>query len=313
MWFAQNSLPLRWQRQPQDTFTREDIGCDLLKIHYLCGDKDNASWRCTQRGELWFAQNSLPLRWQRQQDYQCSNGTPSCDLLKIHYLCGDKDNVITNNPTWHWVVICSKFITFAVTKTTTHCFCSLRSPLWFAQNSLPLRWQRQQHPVTCARKGVVICSKFITSAVTKTTCRRPSTSSSQLWFAQNSLPLRWQRQLEQYEQHVERSCDLLKIHYLCGDKDNDRDNLPPVRMLWFAQNSLPLRWQRQLITIMESNQGGCDLLKIHYLCGDKDNTRTFSASTTSVVICSKFITFAVTKTTSRENHDSRQWMWLAPK
>ena len=41
-----------------------------------------------------------------------------CDLLKIHYLCGDKDNGVA---TWHpirGVVICSKFITFAVTKTT---------------------------------------------------------------------------------------------------------------------------------------------------------------------------------------------------
>ena len=43
-----------------------------------------------------------------------------CDLLKIHYLCGDKDN---NTFLWAFnpiVVICSKFITFVVTKTTSH-------------------------------------------------------------------------------------------------------------------------------------------------------------------------------------------------
>ena len=41
-----------------------------------------------------------------------------CDLLKIHYLCGNKDNI--NNVLMFnlYVVICSKFITFAVTKTT---------------------------------------------------------------------------------------------------------------------------------------------------------------------------------------------------
>ena len=69
--------------------------------------------------------------------------SPSCDLLKIHYLCGDKDNVQYYKANMLNVVICSKFITFAVTKTT---------------------------------KNIQI--------------------------------------------FMEASCDLLKIHYLCGDKDN---------------------------------------------------------------------------------------------
>ena len=42
----------------------------------------------------------------------------------------------------------------------------------------------------------------------------------------------------------------------------------------------------------------CDLLKIHYLCGNKDNNEAGQQSVRTVVICSKFITFAVTKTTS---------------
>ena len=41
-----------------------------------------------------------------------------CDLLKIHYLCGNKDNIIMKQKDKLYVVICSKFITFAVTKTT---------------------------------------------------------------------------------------------------------------------------------------------------------------------------------------------------
>ena len=49
---------------------------------------------------------------------------------------------------------------------------------------------------------------------------------------------------------------------------------------------------------LEQNQNGCDLLKIHYLCGDKDNMLCAMQQWCSVVICSKFITFAVTKTTS---------------
>ena len=144
-----------------------------------------------------------------------------CDLLKIHYLCGDKDNMY--------------FQTL------------IKQLLWFAQNSLPLRWQRQHLTKVDHFCTVVICSKFITFAVTKTTPKEDKVFSRLLWFAQNSLPLRWQRQL------------------VCK-------GWPPLYR--------------------------CDLLKIHYLCGDKDNTTSFRTIESTVVICSKFITFAVTKTTA---------------
>ena len=148
-----------------------------------------------------------------------------------------------------------------------------------------------------AKNKVVICSKFITFAVTKTTRSRNSDRHS--------------------------CCDLLKIHYLCGDKDNleymTAKNLWVVICskfitfavtkttrhkhwsfpmgLWFAQNSLPLRWQRQHHRAEVHPLSRCDLLKIHYLCGDKDNVMTAVVNRYVVVICSKFITFAVTKTT----------------
>ena len=145
------------------------MSCDLLKIHYLCGDKDNARLNITMLEGLWFAQNSLPLRWQRQRSMQNRCLRTRCDLLKIHYLCGDKDNEPSKEESATKVVICSKFITFAVTKTTEK------------------QRTRQRH---------------------------------RLWFAQNSLPLRWQRQLYSASVGCKDSCDLLKIHYLCGDKDN---------------------------------------------------------------------------------------------
>ena len=49
--------------------------------------------------------------------------------------------------------------------------------------------------------------------------------------------------------------------------------------------------------IIDGKEQGCDLLKIHYLCGDKDNMKATFNEIVKVVICSKFITFAVTKTT----------------
>ena len=149
-----------------------------------------------------------------------------------------------------------------------------------------------------AKNKVVIFSKFIIFAVTKTTRAAWYSRCRRLWFAQNSLPLRWQRQHGCRFFNRKRGCDLLKIHYLCGDKDNRARpewSTPPVVicskfitfavtkttwtlrwrllcLLWFAQNSLPLRWQRQHTPSVPTWRHRCDLLKIHYLCGDKDNS-----------------------------------------
>ena len=176
-------------------------------------------------------------------------------------------------------------------------------------------------------KCVVICSKFITFAVTKTTVVTLWRTHIVLWFAQNSLPLRWQRQPWWLFHDPRYCCDLLKIHYLCGDKDNSHGKAyrktqvvicskfitfavtktthsccrQHQNRLWFAQNSLPLRWQRQLFICIKLLLKSCDLLKIHYLCGDKDNRGQDYNQGQQVVICSKFITFAVTKTTHIDN------------
>ena len=138
----------------------------------------------------------------------------------------------------------------------------------------------------------------ITFAVTKTTCITFFSYHILLWFAQNTLPLRWQWQRCAIWRSSTRCCDLLKIHYLCGDKDNFPSAYRHALQLWFAQNSLPLRWQRQQENTKDIKTRSCDLLKIHYLCGDKDNIAYMSMNLCGVVICSKFITFAVTKTTN---------------
>ena len=165
-------------------------------------------------------------------------------------------------------MICSKFITFAVTKTTRTLAYRSKRRLWFAQNSLPLTVIRYL-------PEVVICSKFITFAVTKTTLISVLGLRYGLWFAQNSLPLRWQRQRYRGDLVALKRCDLLKIHCFCGDKDNHATLPARVRELWFAQNSLPLRWQRQPLETWNHKTTSCDLLKIHYLCGDKDNIILF--------------------------------------
>ena len=132
-----------------------------------------------------------------------------------------------------------------------------------------------------------------------------------LWFAQNSLPLRWQRQLEQYEQHVERSCDLLKIHYLCGDKDNRTARADPFKTVVICSKFITFAVTKTTMAPGRLTLDGCDLLKIHYLCGDKDNSLKISTTIVAVVICSKFITFAVTKTTIRVVACTQRLLWFA--
>ena len=170
----------------------------------------------------------------------------SCDLLKIHYLCGWNDNMCLYKERYGAVVICSKFITFVVEMTTFIKKLSNSIGLWFAQNSLPL-WLKWQHARTrnararccdllkihylCGwndnrvdnikkNQWVVICSKFITFVVEMTTTSRFCLDSKVLWFAQNSLPLwlKWQRKSNMHI--LFGGCDLLKIHYLCGWNDN---------------------------------------------------------------------------------------------
>ena len=209
---------------------------------------------------LWFAQNSLPLwlKWQPSSSY--GRVREGCDLLKIHYLCGWNDNLRKLLKRRNTVVICSKFITFVVEMTTDTDNVALAIWLWFAQNSLPL------------------------------------------W-------LKWQ--LFHMADDATFGCDLLKIHYLCGWNDNLRFHLVMYHMLWFAQNSLPLWLKWQLSFSATFLKLGCDLLKIHYLCGWNDNRWARGSWWWLVVICSKFITFVVEMTTNLLDWNKRNVLWFA--
>ena len=117
----------------------------------------------------------------------------------------------------------------------------------------------------------MICSKFITFAVTKTT----------------------------YDEilHKYFCCDLLKIHYLCGDKDNNKMTVNKTPWVVICSKFITFAVTKTTHEKVHTISVSCDLLKIHYLCGDKDNYVELQMTRKTVVICSKFITFAVTKTT----------------
>ena len=66
-------------------------------------------------------------------------------------------------------------------------------------------------------------------------------------------------------------CDLLKIHYLCGDKDNERNMLTALLRVVICSKFITFAVTKIICKFATSTQFCCDLLKIHYLCGDKDN------------------------------------------
>ena len=67
-------------------------------------------------------------------------------------------------------------------------------------------------------------------------------------------------------------CDLLKIHYLCGDKDNLSLNAVYDPIVVICSKFITFAVTKTTYSIYIKPQYGCDLLKIHYLCGDKDNS-----------------------------------------
>ena len=144
LWFAQNSLPLwlKWQRWT--SVGKVAVGCDLLKIHYLCGWNDNL--RHTLTFSSWVVICSKFITF-----------VVEMTTSRAYCCC------------WALVVICSKFITFVVEMTTSSILFRLPQMLWFAQNSVPLWLKWQPRAYCCCWAFVVICSKFITFVVEMTT------------------------------------------------------------------------------------------------------------------------------------------------
>ena len=68
------------------------VGCDLLKIHYLCGDKDNRVARSSPNIGVVICSKFITFAVTKTIQIKIFIDNSSCDLLKIHYLCGDKDN-----------------------------------------------------------------------------------------------------------------------------------------------------------------------------------------------------------------------------
>ena len=92
--------------------------CDLLKIHYLCGRNDNVTSVAHSYQLVVICSKFITFVVEMTTAQKRPHYSSSCDLLKIHYLCGRNDNCTIKFKSLSYVVICSKFITFVVEMTT---------------------------------------------------------------------------------------------------------------------------------------------------------------------------------------------------
>ena len=68
------------------------IGCDLLKIHYLCGRNDNNPICLVAYLAVVICSKFITFVVEMTTRKKIINLPAGCDLLKIHYLCGRNDN-----------------------------------------------------------------------------------------------------------------------------------------------------------------------------------------------------------------------------
>ena len=67
-------------------------GCDLLKIHYLCGRNDNYANNVVMAQKVVICSKFITFVVEMTTGLTDENIASCCDLLKIHYLCGRNDN-----------------------------------------------------------------------------------------------------------------------------------------------------------------------------------------------------------------------------
>ena len=135
------------------------------------------------------------------------------------------------------------------------------------------------------------------------------------------------------------SCDLLEKSYFCSIANNSGNrslqlhtvviclknrtfavsqttpefNYLAKNGLWFAWKIVLLQYRKQLACEAFIFANGCDLLEKSYFCSIANNSRTSVQRSTSVVICLKNRTFAVSQTTLSHRRPSPTGLWFAWK
>ena len=90
-----------------------------------------------------------------------------------------------------------------------------------------------------------------------------------------------------------KSCDLLRINYLCGRITNVRREATRGRRVVICSELTTFAVESPTRLYLISLHHSCDLLRINYLCGRITNDVENKKGLRTVVICSELTTFAV--------------------
>ena len=141
------------------------LGCDLLRINYLCGRITNRIIRKGKRVLVVICSELTTFAVESPTKCIKSRVALSCDLLRINYLCGRITNYSVQRSTHRRVVICSELTTFAVESPTEH----QDSPATFCCDLLRINYLcgriTNDLYLDAPRDIVVICSELTTFAV----------------------------------------------------------------------------------------------------------------------------------------------------
>ena len=92
---------------------------------------------------------------------------------------------------------------------------------------------------------------------------------------------------------INKSCDLLRINYLCGRITNRRHHGRMQKVVVICSELTTFAVESPTLRQSGRSKNRCDLLRINYLCGRITNGADRRPPNPIVVICSELTTFAV--------------------
>ena len=169
---------------------------------------------------MWFAWKLVLLQYRKQLSVSTFWYLNSCDLLENSYFC----SIANNNPSAELVGVLLwfawKLVLLQYRKQLVCLFISKALSCDLLENSYFCSIANNVKPKLYLRKGVVICLKTRTFAVSQTTTCPIYFCGFLLWFAWKLVLLQYRKQLALKIVSCALSCDLLENSYFCSIANN---------------------------------------------------------------------------------------------
>ena len=220
LWFAWKLVLLQYRKQQLNWQWNRASVVICLKTRTFAVSQTTACLIVIGGVVLWFAWKLVLLQYRKQLTCFDCKAFICCDLLENSYFCSIANNLIVMVVAFHFVVICLKTRTFAVSQTTGGLDVHYEVVLWFAWKLVLLQYRKQQAAIQALEQigcdllensyfcsiannksttfhnavQVVICLKTRTFAVSQTTPTDWLVGISWLWFAWKLVLLQYRKQ-----------------------------------------------------------------------------------------------------------------------